>query len=117
LARALSNILSNAVQAMQGEGTLTVILCERDDNWVEMVIRDTGPGIVAENLPHVFEPFFTRKTDGRGSGLGLAIAREIVARHNGEITAEAASSGACFRILLPLTHGEEMHGSHPDSGR
>ena len=66
-------------------------------------VRDTGPGISAEALPRVFEPFFSTKEVGRGTGLGLAIAYGIVKDHRGAITADNhPDGGAVFTIELPL---------------
>jgi len=102
LTRALGNVLSNAAEAMAGRGILTVTLRELESGQVEITVCDTGPGIPPDDLPHVFDPFFTRKGERGGSGLGLAIAREIVSRHGGEIVAEAGPQGARFRVFLPL---------------
>jgi signal transduction histidine kinase len=112
LARALRNILINAAQAMNGKGTLAVVLRMPDSNRAEITLHDSGPGITAEDLPHVFEPFFTRKSRTRGSGLGLAVAREIVVRHGGEISAETTSEGARLRVLVPLNPQGNTNGAH-----
>jgi signal transduction histidine kinase len=115
LVRALGNIVHNAVQAMQGRGTLAVQVRAVRPNWAEVVIEDSGPGISPDDMPHIFEPFFTRKEEGRGTGLGLAIAREIVVRHGGEISAETMPAGARFRIRLPLSPPmEASNGADPD---
>jgi two-component system NtrC family sensor kinase len=96
------NIFINAAQAMRGKGAISVAtrtIAQR----VEVTITDTGPGIAPEDLPHVFEAFFTTKRAGEGTGLGLAICYEIVHEHGGEIRAENASPrGARFIVSLPL---------------
>ncbi len=70
---------------------------------VEVSFRDNGPGIPAENLPHLFEPFFTTKPVGKGTGLGLAITYGIVERHGGSLVAgNAPQGGAVFTLTLPL---------------
>jgi signal transduction histidine kinase len=97
------NLATNAAQAMEGGGVLTVRtrLC---DGRAAVEFQDTGVGIAAEQLGRVFEPFFTTKGPGVGTGLGLAISREIVSDHGGEIRVESAGAGAgaTFRVLLPL---------------
>jgi signal transduction histidine kinase len=113
-ARALRNVLINASQAMNGKGTITVALRESERDRAEITVQDSGPGIPAEDLPHIFEPFFTRRSGARGSGLGLAVAREIIARHGGEISAETTSDGARFRVVVPVRPEENTSGSHSD---
>jgi signal transduction histidine kinase len=96
------NIFLNAAQAMQAEGAISVVTRGRDQ-WVEVIVTDTGPGIAPENLPHVFEAFFTTKGAGEGTGLGLAICYEIAHEHGGDIRVENASPrGARFIVSLPL---------------
>jgi signal transduction histidine kinase len=89
------------------EAELAVTVKRAEHDWAETAIEDTVPGIRPEDLPHIFEPFYTRKAEGKGSGLGFAIAREIIVRHHGEIVAETTDHGARFRILLPLAWPEE----------
>jgi signal transduction histidine kinase len=73
---------------------------------VRVLVRDDGPGIAPEELPHVFEPFRTSKPAGRGTGLGLTISRRIVAEHGGALEVESGpGAGACFAIRLPLRGG------------
>jgi signal transduction histidine kinase len=74
--------------------------------WVALRIRDTGPGIDAAVLPHVFEPFVSTRLDSRGTGLGLAVSEGIVREHGGVILARnrtdrPAPSGAEFEVLMP----------------
>lgn len=95
------NLLTNAAQAIEGQGTITVSTrLERDQVCVE--IADDGCGIAPEVLPHVFERYFTTKPAGKGSGLGLAIASDVVAAHGGAIRiASRPGEGSRFTVLLP----------------
>src|SRR4029450_85854 len=83
------------------------------DGLVEVTIRDTGPGIPADQLPRLFDSFFTTKVDGMG--LGLSISRSIVDAHGGTLSAENRDRGALFRILLPLHHGQAAAPSQSSS--
>jgi len=99
LKAALGRILDNAVEAMPEGGTLRVASFE-EPGWSGLEISDSGPGIPAEALADIFQPFYTTKP--RGLGLGLALARKIVEAHQGRILAESpAGGGAVFKILLP----------------
>jgi two-component system sensor histidine kinase HupT/HoxJ len=89
---------------------------ERDR--LRITIHDNGPGIAAEHLPHLFDPFFTTQELGRGVGLGLAIAYTIVQQHGGSIWAENdEDGGAIFSISLPTMHqnpeGPLYHSKRP----
>jgi signal transduction histidine kinase len=99
--RALYNIVSNAMDAMHGGGTLTVTTRSTDDS-VEIVLSDTGPGIHEEVMDSLFEPFVTHGK-AKGTGLGLAIAHKAVKDHGGDISVQSVSGqGAAFTIRLPL---------------
>ncbi len=104
LIQAFLALMINAIDAMEGEGTLTVSAGrspERKDE-VFVAVADTGIGIPAEYLSKIFEPFFTTKAPGRGTGLGLSICYGIVAEHEGRIEVESApGGGSTFRVLLP----------------
>jgi signal transduction histidine kinase len=98
---ALINLIVNAVDAMDGGGTLVVASASRGDD-VEIVVSDTGHGIPDEIHSTVFEPFFTTKPEGKGTGLGLSTVLMIVERHDGRIElTSAAGKGTTFRIVLP----------------
>ena len=96
-----TNLIDNAVDAMDGAGTLRVA-CRATEQGVVVEIADTGPGIPADVLGRVFEPFFTTKDVGHGTGLGLDISRRIIVeRHHGDITIERVDGQTVFRVLLP----------------
>ncbi|MBO8128310.1 MAG: two-component sensor histidine kinase [Peptococcaceae bacterium] len=98
------NLIFNAVQAMPEGGRLT-ISSYRDGSNVVMTFADTGPGIPKENLPHIFDPYFTTKETG--SGLGLAICHQIVKLHDGSIQAvNVHPHGAKLIISLPVMKGD-----------
>jgi two-component system NtrC family sensor kinase len=101
LEMALINLVVNAVQAMDGGGTLVVASAARGDD-VEILVSDTGHGIPEEIQATIFEPFFTTKPEGKGTGLGLSTVLMIVERHHGRIELTSApGKGTTFRILLP----------------
>lgn len=97
------NIIMNAVEAMDGEGTLTICTHEAGEGGrVEVSFADTGCGIPQENLEHLFEPFFTTKEVGRGTGLGLSISHGIVERHGGSLSVQSClGEGTTFTVALP----------------
>jgi signal transduction histidine kinase len=100
-------LASNALDAMDGKGTLTVTTRRRNAREVEISFEDQGPGIPEHVLPRVFDPFFTTKPPGQGTGLGLAIAQGIVADHEGRIEVDThVGAGTTFRVILPLRPGE-----------
>ena len=101
LRMALKNIITNAVQAMAGEGTLTLAARPAEDGHIEVRISDTGPGIPAEQLDKIFEPLFTTKA--QGIGFGLSITKMIIENHGGTIRAETAfGGGAKIIAVLPI---------------
>ncbi len=98
----LLNLVTNAVQAMEGEGRL-LIASARRGNRVDISVADNGPGIDAEVLPKIFDPFFTTKDVGEGTGLGLSISYKIVKGHGGRIVAkQRAGGGMQFIVSLPI---------------
>ncbi|MFI7599278.1 ATP-binding protein [Actinoplanes sp. NPDC049681] len=97
-----TNIIDNAVQAMNGAGTLTVRTFREDDH-VVVSIGDTGPGVPEELRKRVFEPFFTTKAVGEGTGLGLDISYRIVVNgHGGDIVLQSKPGDTRFLVKLPL---------------
>jgi signal transduction histidine kinase/HAMP domain-containing protein len=98
--QAMLNIVRNAQEALPGGGSITVITA-LSEGLAVVSIADDGSGIAAEDLPLIFEPFFTRK--GAGTGLGLSITQRIVEEHRGRIRVESApGAGTCFTIELPV---------------
>jgi two-component system, NtrC family, sensor kinase len=96
------NLINNAAQAIKETGSITVAT-RADARFITVSIRDTGSGIPADVLPHIFEAYFTTKADGEGTGLGLAIARDIVREHGGDIEVSSeVGIGTEFRVRLPL---------------
>ena len=97
------NLVTNAVQAMDGRGTLTLSTASAN-SFVQATVRDTGPGIPCNNLTRIFDPFFTTKEQGKGTGLGLHIVRDIVTNYGGHVTAESTlGRGATFTVKLPAS--------------
>jgi signal transduction histidine kinase len=98
-----TNLIDNAVDAMEGQGTLTVRTGPGRDERLVVEIADTGPGVPVEVRSRIFEPFFTTKPVGKGTGLGLDIAwRIVVGRHHGEIRLDSAPGDTRFEVILPL---------------
>ena len=103
LRQAFLNVAVNALEAMPHGGRLTVE-ARRDGKRAWVALRDTGPGIAPEALPHLYDPEFSTK-DG-GSGVGLHVARALVELHGGEITIESAvGRGTDVRVVVPLASG------------
>jgi signal transduction histidine kinase len=109
------NLLTNALDSLDEEGTVQIRLEKRDD-FAELTFTDDGCGMTPEVLRHVFEPFFTRRKTGQGTGLGLSITHRIVIDHGGQIDAhsEGPGRGSTFQVRLPLT---EMHKETEDRYR
>lgn len=96
-----TNIIDNAVDALDGKGEITLRTYEQDDR-VVVEIADNGPGIPEHIRTRIFEPFFTTKAPGRGTGLGLHISHDIIAnRHHGQLLVESRPGETRFRAILP----------------
>ena len=106
LQQILDNLISNAVKYSPGGGTVDIRIEPRGDR-VDVSVRDQGVGIAADDLPHLFEPFYRGKTgrsDIRGTGLGLAIVQSLARMHDGSLEIESESGhGSTFRLSLPMT--------------
>ena len=105
MVQAITNVLENAIQYAPKESKLTLAAAEEErggELGVRIAVMDRGPGFSSEALPHVFEPFFSRRSGG--TGLGLAIAARVVARHGGQIAAaNRAQGGGQVDIWLPAS--------------
>ena len=96
-----TNLIDNALDAMEAKGTLTIkTYRERECACAE--IHDTGPGIPEEVRSSIFDPFFTTKEIGKGTGLGLDITRRLIERHKGSIHVESEPGHTVFKICIPL---------------
>ncbi len=124
-----TNIIHNAVQAMDGSGTLTIktyrvpqsqlIMLESEhyqdidgepvEEKIGVRITDTGPGIPVEIQEKIFDPYFTTKDQGEGSGLGLGITQQIVERHHGDIRVKSRPGETTFEVLLPIAGVQEEY--------
>ena len=109
LRQLLLNLLLNALQAMPEGGELTLRVETLDgrypaiDEWIQIVLADTGTGIPPEELEKIFDPFYTTKSEG--TGLGLAISHRIVERHDGELTLESEPrQGTTVYLRFPVSH-------------
>jgi len=104
LARALGNLVRNALEAMPRGGTLNVRTAARDGT-VSIEVEDDGPGITEEQRTRLFVPYFTTKKGG--TGLGLAIVQGIVSDHGGRVEVESApGAGTTFTLILPARHAD-----------
>jgi len=98
-----TNLIHNALQAMDYQGTLTADIRRREGG-IQVSITDSGRGIPPEIMPKIFQPFFTTKPPGEGSGLGLDIVKKIVEeKHRGKIEVQSVPGQTTFSVFLPLT--------------
>jgi signal transduction histidine kinase len=103
------NLITNAVQAMDGKGELRIATYADDDGWVHIEIRDSGCGIPEENLQRVLDPFFTTKPVGQGTGLGLSIVRKIMDEHQGKLHIESrVGVGTQVTLSFPVDSAGEL---------
>lgn len=106
IVQVLTNLMSNAVAAMESGGTLSV-RTSGDEERVRISVSDTGIGIPPENIKKIFDPFFTTKEKGKGTGLGLAVTYGIIKMHSGEIHVDSQAdpnqgpTGTTFTVVLP----------------
>jgi adenylate cyclase len=96
-----TNLIHNALQAMENKGTLEIDARQQDGK-IEVRITDSGVGIPPDVLPKIFQPFFTTKPPGEGSGLGLDIVRKIIEKHQGTIGVDSVPGKTTFTISLPI---------------
>lgn len=96
-----TNLIHNAIQAMQNQGTLTIAIAEQNHQ-ICVRVTDTGTGIPIDLQDKVFQPFFTTKPMGEGSGLGLNVVKTIVEKHGGQIALTSQPGHTTFQITLPI---------------
>ncbi len=120
--KAVMNLITNAAEAMDNRGNILISTCNRQieqadelsreippGHYVILKIQDNGPGIAEQDLAHIFEPFYTKKTMGRsGTGLGLAIVWNTVLDHNGKISVESSKQGTSFQLYFPVSNTETV---------
>jgi signal transduction histidine kinase len=101
--QALVALFVNSVEAMPEGGTIQLTARQSNpDSDIFITLSDTGAGIVPEDLPHIFEPFFSTKINGKGVGLGLSVVYGIIERHEGKISVDShPGMGTTFTITLP----------------
>ena len=110
LSQAFVNIMTNAVQAMGGQGTLKISSSVRDQE-IQIVVEDNGQGVPQHLLSKIFDPFFTTKQQGEGAGLGLTIARRIIQKYAGQIQVTSKEGeGTTCQITFPISN-------HPSAGK
>ena len=107
-----TNLIHNALQAMQNRGVLTLDVNQKSSQ-IEIQITDSGKGISTEILNRIFDPFFTTKPPGEGSGLGLNIVKKIIEKHQGRIQVESRLGQTTFTIVLPLRRAVPLSEPQP----
>ncbi len=102
LQQVIINLITNAIQAMDMGGRLTIRTEQNEDNWVKIMVIDNGTGIAPENMAKLFTPFYSTKADVKGVGLGLWISYRIIENHGGKIIVDSQPGrGSTFSIYLP----------------
>jgi signal transduction histidine kinase/predicted CoA-binding protein len=109
-----TNIIDNAIDAMNGKGEIN-ITTHLDHDWVIVELEDNGPGIPKEIQEKIFSPFFTTKAVGKGTGLGLNISYKIIEKHGGEIKVYSKPGKTRFEVSLPIDFQHIPEGSAPSN--
>ena len=108
------NLVTNAAQAIEDRGEISITTARHGDTHVSIKIADTGCGIATEHLGNIRDPFFTTKEVGEGTGLGLSIVDEIVRSHHGELLVESEpGQGSVFSVVLPIRQPEAEPEEEP----
>lgn len=107
-----TNIIDNAIDAMNGQGKIT-ISTTREGDWIIVDLTDSGPGIPPEVQEKLFSPFFTTKPLGKGTGLGLNISFNIIQKHKGEIKVYSRPGKTTFSVHLPINFEQVEKGINP----
>lgn len=122
--KCLMNLVTNAAEAIEGEGTVIIFTSnrnleqntfdwsdiERDIEQVILSVQDSGAGISDADLKHIFDPFYSKKALGRsGTGLGLTIVWNTMEDHRGKVTVENVENGTCFQLSFPLRKEQKTH--------
>ncbi len=110
-----TNIIDNAVDAMDGAGKIT-IRTRKNNEWIFVEIEDSGPGIPEDVQQNLFSPFFTTKPVGKGTGLGLIISFNIIQKHNGQIKVTSQPGKTRFSVQLPVIKEEDNNDPKPLQG-
>jgi signal transduction histidine kinase/predicted CoA-binding protein len=110
-----TNIIDNAVDAMDGKGEIS-LRTRMDGEWAVVEIEDNGPGIPGAIVEKIFSPFFTTKPVGKGTGLGLNTSYKIVQKHGGEIKVHSRPGKTVFQVSLPVNLGASKNGGSPLEG-
>jgi two-component system sensor histidine kinase/response regulator len=104
--RALQNVVINAIQAAAETRGRVEVSCAAKEFYIDVRVHDTGPGIAQDQIPKIFDPYFTTKQSKSGTGLGLYITRKVVEDHSGSIKVDSApGQGTTFTIRLPVQNG------------
>lgn len=122
--KCLMNLVTNAAEAIEGEGTVVISTSNRnleqnasdesdresDRQQVILSVQDSGTGISDNDLNHIFDPFYSKKALGRsGTGLGLTVVWNTMEDHQGKVTVENTETGTCFHLCFPLRKGQNAH--------
>ena len=105
LNQAWTELISNALDAMEDRGTLSISTSQFGE-MICVEFCNTGPGIAPENLNRIFEPFFTTKAPGKGIGMGLDAVARIVQKHSGMVTVDSLPDSTCFQVRVPIERAE-----------
>ncbi len=98
ITRAIQNVIVNAIQAAAETKGPVSVSCERKEFYVDVRVHDAGPGMQAEQLQRIFEPYFTTKQNKSGTGLGLYITKKVIEDHNGSIKVDSVPGAGALQI-------------------